>query len=320
MRLETGPIVLDAEGVQRALSGIDVRAELAGMFAALATRNAVQPPQTLSLFPAGRGDVITYLGVLAGRDVFGAKLSPYLPGRGGAVVTAWTLLLSMKTGQPLLLCDSKQLTTEWTAGTTALAVDLLARSDARTLAIVGTGPIGLAHLRHVSGLRGWTDVRLCSPRAPDRADLPRILEDGCPVTITADTAEAVAAADVVLLCTSSGTPVIDVGAVKRSALVTSISTNVADAHEIDPAALPGLQVYCDEASTTPQVAGEMRRAVASGAWSADDVRGDLAGLVAGTAPRPHRDAPVFFRSVGLGLEDIALASAVHRAVTQESRP
>ena len=104
-------------------------------------RRAVQPPQTLTLFPDQAGDFITYLGALADAHVFGAKLSPYVVtgGKpdGRPIVTAWTALMSMRTGQPLMWCDAGLLTVERTAGTTALAVDCLApraaisRSSAR---------------------------------------------------------------------------------------------------------------------------------------------------------------------------------------------
>ena len=63
---------------------------------------AVQPPQTLTLFPDNAGDFITYLGVSADAKVFGAKLSPYIVTAGRPVITAWTALMSMETGQPLM--------------------------------------------------------------------------------------------------------------------------------------------------------------------------------------------------------------------------
>ena len=78
------------------------------------------------------------------------KVSPYLASHPpGQRVTAWTLLVSTEDGRPALLCDSLALTTERTAGTTALAVDQLAAADAGVLAVVGSGPVALAHLRHV---------------------------------------------------------------------------------------------------------------------------------------------------------------------------
>lgn len=308
------PMVLDGASIERILDRIDMRSALESMFRALADGSATQPPQTLSLFPNDAGDFITYLGVLAGQKVFGAKLSPFIPGEGKALVTAWTILMSMETGAPLLLCDSKRLTTERTAATTALAVDLLAPEEAGVLTVVGTGPVALAHLRRAGNLRPWREVRLCSPSAGTKPGLPDKLANGTPVLTLTSADEAAAGADVVMLCTSSGRPVIDVARLAGGVLVTSISTNVANAHEVDPAALSGLDVYCDYRATTPASAGEMTLAAAAGTWSADRLLGDLPELVAGRATPPSRTRPAFFRSIGLGLEDIAAAVAVLAAV------
>ena len=226
--------------------------------------------------------------------------------------------MSMENGQPLLLCDSAQLTTERTAGTTALAVDLLAKSGSKTLAIIGSGAIAAAHWRHVEKLRAWTDIRLWSPHInQDKHRRAEWLQQ-CPAIQFTDSAEsAISDADVIMLCTSSGTPVIDTSKVGNGTLVTSISTNVAQAHEIPPEFLQSAQVYCDYRATTPETAGEMVLAKQQYGWSVDDLSGDLPELVVGNAQGPDNSAPVFFRSLGLGLEDIAIAYQLYSAHQQE---
>lgn len=306
----TQPIVLGEAEIEALLPKVDIRSVLERMFRSLAEGNAVQPPQTLSLFPKDAGDFITYLGTLADEKVFGAKLSPYLPGDGRALVTAWTLLMSMETGTPILLCDSKKLTTERTAATSIIAADALAPKDASVLAIVGSGSVAMAHLRYAENIRAWKEVRIASPNIESRVDLPTRIANGAPVTKYTNADSAVEGADVVLLCTSSGKPVIDAKSLSKAAVVTSISTNVANAHEIDPAALQGFDVYCDYRATTPASAGEMKLAAAAGQWSADALKGDLPELLAGRAELPSRQRPAFFRSIGLGLEDIAAAVAL----------
>ncbi len=309
------PLVLDEAAVVRLLAGVDVAAVLRRMFQELSDASAVQPPQSLTLFPGEAGDFITYQGALAGAGVFGAKLSPYIQRPGGGLVTAWTVLLSMTTGQPLLLCDSRRLTTERTAATTALAVDLLAPEGAARLAIIGAGAVGLAHLRHVRGLRPWTDIRLWSPGLAARLDGPlaEMVAADDRLAAAGSLADALDGAEVILLCTSSAGPVIGPAMVDAPALITSISTNAPQAHEIEPAWLADLDVYADDRATTPAVAGEMRLAAQAGLWSPGRLCGDLAELVSGRAARPAPGRCAFFRSVGLGLEDIALAAAIHAA-------
>jgi L-arginine dehydrogenase len=308
------PIILSAQDVEEQTRKIDVLTVMRHMFAALGEGSAAQPPQTLTLFPGGSGDFITYPGVLATAKVFGAKLSPYIEGSAGApsLVTAWTLLMSMETGCPLLLCDAKALTIERTAATTALAVDLLAPRACSRLAIVGTGPVARAHLRHVRSLREWREIRIYSPRmatSPELHTLLRALEDR--VRLEPNLASAARNAEVILLCTSSGTPVLDPAHLQEPALITSISTNAPRAHEVPPSALVAMDVYCDYRVTTPANAGEMQLAAENG-WSPDAILGDLPELVLGKAKMPEYNRHTYFRSIGLGLEDIAVAEAVYR--------
>ncbi|MBI3791747.1 MAG: ornithine cyclodeaminase family protein, partial [Gemmatimonadetes bacterium] len=187
-----------------------------------------------------------------------------------------------------------------------------AAPDARVLAIIGSGAQAMAHLALVRPLRAWGEVRLTSPRLAARAAL---LPEG--VSAAPSAHAAVAGADVVLCCTSSGTAVMDPRTLEPHALVTSISTNVADAHEVPPESLAALDVYCDYRATTPASAGEMRLAARHG-WSADAIRGDLGELLTHAAPPPTRERPAFFRSIGLGLEDVQLALAILRLHRQES--
>nr|WP_298144805.1 ornithine cyclodeaminase family protein [uncultured Pseudomonas sp.] len=308
------PYVLHHAEAEQLLARVDVHQTMLGLFRSLASGSAVQPPQQLVEFPQGAGDFINYLGVLADAGVYGMKTSPYIVREQGPLITAWTLLMSMRSGQPLLLCDAGLLTTARTAATTAVAVDALAAPNARRLAVIGCGPVARAHVHYAKALREWQSIRLYSPRLADKSDAecaelqrldPRL-------TLCASQVEAVRDADVVMLCTSSGTPVLDPAALDKPALITSISTNVARAHEVPPASLAGMDVYCDYRATTPGSAGEMCLAREQHGWDSALICGDLAQLLNDEAPRPAYRRHAFFRSIGLGLEDIALANALYQ--------
>ncbi|HUJ30229.1 MAG TPA: ornithine cyclodeaminase family protein [Candidatus Acidoferrum sp.] len=300
----------------------DVLNALRAAIASLANGSAVQPPQVAGLV-ADQLDVIWYSGILSEQKLFGAKLSPYFPARkDGPKVTAWTVLLSAETGDPILLCDSLALTTERTAGTTALALELLMPAGAKRLAIIGVGAVGMAHLRYASTVHEWNQVQLYS-RTIDRnravaEKLPPQVREKIKIAESAEA--AVWDSDVVLLCTSSGSPVIDHRWLRPGQLITSITTNAPDAHEIAPEALTGLEIYCDYRVTTPGVAGEMKLAARNHSWTPDSICGDLPQLISGKARQPTGRAPIFFRSVGLGIEDIAIASALLNSRRRGNEP
>ena len=312
--MSSTPHVIHQAQARELLGQIDVPSILRKLFRDLATGQAVQPAQQLVEFPQATGDFINYLGVLAEDGVYGVKTSPYIVREQGPLVTAWTLLMSMQTGQPLLLCDAAELTTARTAATTALAVDALAPLSARRLAIIGSGKVAQAHLHYVKGFRDWQRISVFSPSLANAStDTIAQLKGLDPRVVIASSCEtAVEDADVILLCTSSAGPVLDPARLTKPALITSISTNAPRAHEVPPQRLNTMQVFCDYRRTTPGSAGEMLIAAEQYGWDPRAVAGDLPELLSEQVKRPTYDSPVFFRSIGLGLEDIALANALWR--------
>jgi L-arginine dehydrogenase len=307
------PYVITQPQARELLAQVDVPQILRKLFRDLAAGQAVQPAQQLVEFPQGAGDFINYLGVLAEDGVYGVKTSPYIVREQGPLVTAWTLLMSMQTGQPLLLCDAGELTTARTAATTAVAVDALAPLNASRLAIIGSGKVAQAHLHYVKGLRDWHSISLYSPSLNEDPETVSLLKNIEPrLTITQSREAAITDADVVMLCTSSAGPVIDPSTLSKPALITSISTNAPRAHEVPPQSLNDMQVFCDYRLTTPGSAGEMLIAAEQHGWNNKAIVGDLPDLLSEKVQRPDYDRHVFFRSIGLGLEDIALANAIYR--------
>jgi L-arginine dehydrogenase len=311
--MTNSPHVITQTQAREWLAQVDVPQIMRNLFRDLATGQAVQPAQQLVEFPQGAGDFINYLGVLAKEGVYGVKTSPYIVREQGPLVTAWTLLMSMQTGQPLLLCDAGELTTARTAATTAVAVDALAPLKATRLAIIGSGKVAQAHLRYVKSLRDWQSISLYSPNLSDDVETVALLKSIEPrLTIVDNREAAIVDAEVIMLCTSSAGPVIDPSSLRKPALITSISTNAPRAHEVPPQSLNDMQVFCDYRLTTPGSAGEMLIAGEQHGWNNDAIVGDLADLLSEKVQRPDYHRHVFFRSIGLGLEDIALANAIYR--------
>lgn len=284
-------------------------------FADLAAGAAVQPAQTLLLYPEGMGDCILYSGMVGRVDLMGVKLSPYLPGlsaQGENPVKAFTLLLSASTGEPRLLCDSLALTVARTAATTGLAVELLCDVASGPLCVIGAGALALEHLRFATATGAWPELRIYSPSLSDATnehhDARRSAVEALGLDVQfAQTAEAaVADCAVVMLCTSSASPVIDLAWLAPDVLVTSIATNAPRAHEIDPGSLNDLQIYCDYRATAASTAGEFLIGSEMQTFGPEDIRADLPELVSGQK-ESSLTGQRYFRSTGLGIEDIAIA-------------
>lgn len=288
-------------------------------FDSLHEGHAIQPPQCSVVLPGSEGDCIFYPGYVRSARAFGVKVSPYLASRrrrGLNAVTAFTLLVNSETGIPEVLVDSMALTTERTAATTLIATRLICggRAPAK-IGVIGTGAIGRSHARYARLCFPEASIVLFSPTAArDDASGDRrraVIARECPGVQVATGIEAPRSCDVVMLCTSSGTPVIDVHATPRDCLITSVGTNLPDTHEIDWRLLRELNVYCDYRKTCPGTAGDMRKAISEDAWQAEQILADLPEMIGGLG-RVGLSGRSYFRATGLALEDIAVARLVAR--------
>lgn len=285
-------------------------------FAGIADNTTEQPLQSVLAFPQGAGDCIIYSGLIWRQQLVGVKISPYISQLAKIEhdpVTAYTLLLSTVTGRPVLFCESRQLTTIRTAATTALALNYLVKRPVSKLAIIGSGRIAMKHIEYIGKSREWSSIVLHSPQLNDvtseryRSVKQTLQDNTIEVTIAKTVATAVADADVVLACTSSSTPVIDINWLKEGSIITSVSSDGAHAHEVFPSQLARYDVFCDYRKTAPSIAGDMIIASQMYGWSATSIIADLPELITNSVEYFPTKKPILFRSTGLGIEDVTVA-------------
>lgn len=207
--MSSTPYVMTQATARELLGQVDVPHILRKLFRDLAAGQAVQPPAIGGVSQVPGTSSITWACWLKSRST--GSTSPYIVREQGPLVTAWTLLMSMQTGQPLLLCDAAELTTARTAATTAVAVDALAPHTARRLVVIGSGAVARAHVHYVKDLRDWQGISLFSPGLKTKSAQELASLTGLdPRLQIADTLEAALHdADVVMLCTSSANAVFD---------------------------------------------------------------------------------------------------------------
>jgi L-arginine dehydrogenase len=291
-------------------------------FAELGNQDFVNPVQSTVEIKSDGGDTIFYPGAFGGRNLVGVTVSPYLLSRASAglnPVTSFTLLVSTLSGLPVALIESEPLIEARTAATTALAVKLLSSASENRLSIVGSGPIARAHLEYALHIRKWKEVRIFSPSLVDEDSSKRnILSEICPqVKFSKSLRECFEEANVILLCTSSAEPIFNLESVPQSVLITSTTTSGSGAHDVPWELLLSSDVYCDSRETTPKIAGEMILASALGGWVSSSIRGDLGELMTGRA-HAQKDGLRYFRSVGIGTEEVAASSVVLDHLVAES--
>lgn len=295
-------VIADEETIKSVLHRIDVKDEIRSALIGLHKGDNLQLGTVVMDLPEGKGDCLIFPASAPSIGVFGAKLSPFIPARktkGLDPVTAYNIVLSTETGELMMVCDAGYLTKVRTAATTSLAIDSLKPDNARIAAIIGLGPVGLEHLR-IESKRGYEEIRVYSPSMHKRADSVRAVNPDA--IFVADLQEAVNDADVIMLCTGSPKPVLDPTILKQGALLTSVGSDLGG-YEISADTLPNLDVYCDYRLTAPKKAKEFE--------NFDGLIADLPELLSGSKTPASSGKKRYWRSCGMGLQDMAVSKALY---------
>ncbi len=238
---------------------------------------------------------------------------PEAPQHGGRTVEASYLLCDRVTGALRALIDGEALTLRRTAAVSALAAQHLARADARTLLVIGTGRLAPWMVRAHVALRPTLERVLVWGRSAARAqDMQHALQDlALPVGAAEDLATAVEKADIISCATTSHTAVLRGAWLRPGTHVDLVGAYTPQMRETDDAVIARSRVFVDDRASAMAEAGDVLQALASGAVFSNHVLGDLGDLLRGRVP--GRTAPediTCFKSVGLAMEDLVAASLV----------
>ena len=295
--------LLDMEGCIEAMA--DALGSLARGEVLVPLRFLVSPEDgasLLGLMPAHRG---------GGSPLYSLKtvaVFPENPRRGLDAHQGTVTLFDGETGEVRALMNASAITAIRTAAVSAVATRLLAREDARELAILGAGVQARTHLEAMRLVREFDRVRIYSPTA----EHARALAEEGDAKAVESAEEAVRGADIVVTATNSVEPVLRRDWLKEGAHVNAVGGRPPQMMELDPETIAAAAFYVDRRESAENEAGDYRRAVEEGAIGADHIRGEIGELLIGSVPGRAGGELTIFRSLGLAVEDLAAAEYVMR--------
>jgi ornithine cyclodeaminase len=240
------------------------------------------------------------------------------PSHGLPLIHGLVTVFNAATGVPLAVMDAASVTALRTAAVTGLAIELLARPDAETAALFGAGVQGRAQLEAMCTARRLKSVRVFDP---DKTRLSAFVKEvaGCDpipedVRPAASPTEAVTGSSIVTTATTSAEPVFDGNDLAPGTHVSAVGVWQRDRREIDDATVLSSKIVVDQREAAWVEAGDLIIPREKGLISEDSIHAELGEVVNGTRPgRESRDEITFFKSVGLGIQDAAVAGAIFRA-------
>lgn len=232
-------------------------------------------------------------------------------------VMASYLLLDGQTGQPRAFIDGETLTVRRTAAASALAAGYLARANAKSLTMIGTGAMA-PHLIDAHAAQRPLEIVRIWGRTPEKAArlVARMQDRPFRVEIADDREAAVRAGDIISCATLSKTPLVEGAWLQPGTHVDLVGAFKADMRETDDAVMARGEIFVDTRDGAMAEAGDLIQAFATGAARVDDIQGDLFQMCQGQiAGRRHEDEITVFKSVGTALEDLAAAILVTKEPT-----
>lgn len=314
-------LILSQTDVQRCL---DMPAAIEAMRTAFLALHAghAQMPQRSSVQLSSENLALLMPSLLQtpARTNFGLKLVtvvPANPQRNLPSITATLFLLDATTGQTLAVLAGSWLTAMRTGAVSGLATSLLARPDADVLALFGAGAQAPMQVWAIHTVRPLREVRVVTHNTARYEQLVQTLRQqlgaACPpVQRVAHAHEALAGAALIACATPATSPLFDAFDVELGTHINAIGAFTPKMCEVGPATLARARIVVDQREAAMEEAGDLLQALALGQVSEPSTWLELGQLVSGEQPgRQFADEITFFKSVGLGIQDVVVAAHVY---------
>jgi 1-pyrroline-2-carboxylate reductase [NAD(P)H] len=320
-------LVIDAVDVQKSLSFTSLISALRAAF----SKDFGMPQRQMFHLPAA-GDAESnqddsFAVLPAWNDqVMGVKAFTHLPGNpamGLETLASKMLLFSRSNGAPLAVVDGTQLTFWRTAAVSALAADYLAKKDAKSLLLFGTGKLApymaLAHasVRPIKTIyvTGRNPEKITATVNDIQAHRPDI-----DVQAVRDLKAIVSQVDIISCATGTAEPLFSYEQVRAGTHIDLVGNHSRDRRECDSTTMLNAKVFVDSRLNVLNEAGELLIPMDEGVFSAEHVQGELADLCrAGTINeelgRANPKEITLFKSVGTALSDLAAAYLVYQKLS-----
>ena len=316
-------LIVSGHEVERLLDPDRLIDAVADAMAELSAGRASVPPRTAAMVEERDAFLGVMPAYLPASGVLETKLVAVFPrNEDRPTHQAVIAVFDSRDGTPIGLVDGTTVTEARTAAGSALATSLLAREEAATLAILGTGAQARAHAGYVSRVRGFRRLVIAGRSRAKAEALAAALDLDLEVTAVGSFEEAVRQADVVCAATHADEPVVRRAWLRPGTHVNSVGYNTAGTGEVDAETVADAALFVEsrQAALAPPPSGavELLGAIRDGRIGEDHVRAEIGQVVGGTAQgRTSPEEITLYKSVGVAVQDAAAARLVLEAAAGE---
>jgi len=270
-----------------------------------------------SIIPLSEGRLFGIMpGALGSQAIFGAKLISVFHAnfaRGVPSHQGLIILFDPESGAPVCVVHAGAVTAIRTAAASAVATDVLARKDARRLALLGYGDQASTHARAISKVRDLKSI-LVWGRSAERANAfaqRTQAELALPVARAETVKEAVSEADIICTLTSAPEPILRGEWVRPGTHVNLVGSSHAGPAEVDNDLVVRSRFIADSREGVLQQGGEFLRAKAAGLIDDAHIVAEIGQVLMGHVEgRRSTEEITVYKSLGHIVQDLASAAAL----------
>ncbi|MFW6058787.1 MAG: ornithine cyclodeaminase family protein [Phycisphaeraceae bacterium] len=282
------------------------------------------PPKAIFELPVGEAGTALaacITGMTEATNLLSMKLGQertHNPKRGLPTTNSWITAFDPETGELLMICDGTIPTMYRTAAAGAVAAKQLARTDAKTLAVIGAGQLGRQCTRAVSTVRPFERVLMFDvvEDAAKQVASDLASEVSAPIEF-ADAETACRNADVIVTATNSREPIVRSDWVQPGTHMSCMGTDLHAKIECEMALLPRCRKFADVIEHALQ-RGEVSQAVEQGVLDENCYVGTLGQVINGdVAGRESDEQITLYDGVGIGIQDTTIAKTIHEQAREK---
>lgn len=301
---------------------IDVMAEA---LKALSQGDVILPLRPVMWLPEKVGALGMMPGYVGSQSLMGLKVVSVFPGNHGTEYDSHmgaVMLFETRHGQPLALVDASAITAIRTAAVSGAATRVLAREDADTLCILGTGIQATSHLEAMLAVRPIKQVRVWSRNEAHarRFAAEQSKRHGIAIDPLPTAQQAVTGAMLICTTTAAPEPILHGEWLAPGAHINAVGSSVPFTRELDTTAVVKSRLFVDRRESTVNEAGDYLFPMKEGAIGEEHILGEIGDLLLGKITgRRSPDEITLFKSLGLAVEDLAAAHRVYEQAVAKNR-
>lgn len=237
------------------------------------------------------------------------------PSRKLPLIHAMIIVLDIATGQPLALLEGGSITAIRTGAASGAATDILARDDAKSVAIIGSGVQARTQLEAVCTVRNIEKVWIYSPNITHAENFASEMcsKEVIPhmVNVVTSPMEAVQGADIICTATTSSTPVFDGATIKKGTHINAIGSFTPEMQEVDSETIRKSLVVVDSRQSVLSESGDLIIPIEANIVKENHIHAELGEIISNKiSGRTDKDQITYFKSCGVAVQDVAAAQIV----------